>query len=72
MQLFFKAWLKPTPIAVAVGLLLWTAGASAQNAPVSEVVITGNPLGRDQTALPVSALGRATCSNVAKALWAKP
>ena len=59
MQLFFKAWLKPTPIAVAVGLLLWTAGASAQNAPVSEVVITGNPLGRDQTALPVSALGRA-------------
>ena len=59
MQLFFKAWVKPTPIAVAVGLLLCTAGASAQNAAVSEVVITGNPLGRDQIALPVSALGRA-------------
>ena len=59
MPLFSKAWVRPTPIAVAVGLLLCTAGASAQNAAVSEVVITGNPLGRDQIALPVSALGRA-------------
>ena len=46
-------------VAVAVGLSVCSAGASAQNAAISEVFITGNPLGRDQTALPVNALGRA-------------
>jgi len=59
MQLFFKAWARGPKMAVAVVLLVFTAVASAQNAVISEVFITGNPLGRDQTALPVNALGRA-------------
>jgi iron complex outermembrane receptor protein len=61
MQLFFKAWARgpKMAVAVAVGLSVCSAGASAQNAAISEVFITGNPLGRDQTALPVNALGRA-------------
>ncbi len=58
MQLSFKAWLQPTPIAVALGLLLGPAVGHAQNASNSELVITGNPLGRDQSSLPVSAMGR--------------
>ena len=56
MPLFFKAGARPTPIAVAMGLLLCTAGASAQNAAVSEVVITGNPLGSEARVTPASSL----------------
>ena len=61
MQFFFKAWARAQKMAVAVVVCLsvYSAGASAQNAAISEVLITGNPLGRDQTALPVNALGRA-------------
>ena len=71
MQLFFKAWARgpemavfvfvfvSVAVAVAVGLLVCTPVARAQNVSDAEIFITGNPLGRDQTALPVNALGRA-------------
>ena len=60
MQLFFKAWAKRSTMAMAsaLGLLVIYADASAQNAPDSEVFITGNPLDRDQTTLPANAMGR--------------
>jgi len=51
-------WARPTHIAVAVAWQLCALSVQAQNAPVSEVVITGNPLGREQSTLPVSAMGR--------------
>ena len=58
MRLSVPAWPPATPISLVLGLFLVAHSAQAQNAPMSEVVITGNPLGREQSTLPVSAMGR--------------
>jgi iron complex outermembrane receptor protein len=60
MPLISQAWARPTPtptpIALSVSLLLCAATVSAQTATVSEVVITGNPLGSEARVTPASSL----------------
>ena len=50
------AWARPTPVALAIALVLCAAGADAQTVALPEIIVTGNPLGSDARAAPANSL----------------
>ena len=50
------AWVRPTPMAVSMAWALCVLSVQAQTAPMTEVVVTGNPLGSDARVTPAASV----------------
>ena len=71
MRFFSRACIRPQSTVPGFALLLVVGAAQAQNTAVSEIVITGNPMGSEARVTPASSISACNCSSAVKALWAK-